>query len=121
MITDKDRHEIAKKLRNLKPEYAYEDFFASNYLFQTMGFEYWSETAYDNGVEDSGLTKTGLYKLADLIDRPTCAIVESYMGDNLESVEETPHHVLSCGHIAYGEDGPMFCPVCGAAVTDDYR
>ena len=60
-------------------------------------------------------------KLADLIDRPTCAIVESYMGDNLESVEETPHHVLSCGHIAYGEDDPMFCPVCGAAVTDDYR
>lgn len=59
--------------------------------------------------------------LADLIDRPTCAIVESYMGDNLESVEEAPHHVLSCGHIAYGEDDPMFCPVCGAAVTDDYR
>ena len=59
--------------------------------------------------------------LADLIDRPTCAIVESYMGDNLESVEEMPHHVLSCGHIAYGEDDPMFCPVCGAAVTDDYR
>lgn len=60
-------------------------------------------------------------KLADLIDRKTCAIVESYMGDNLESVEETPRHVLSCGHIAYGEDDPMFCPVCGAAVTDDYR
>lgn len=60
-------------------------------------------------------------KIAELIDRPTCAIVESYMGDNLESVEETPHHVLSCGHIAYGEDDPMFCPVCGAAVTDDYR
>ena len=60
-------------------------------------------------------------KLADLIDRPTCAIVESYMGDNLESVEETLHHVLSCCHIAYGEDDPMFCPVCGAAVTDDYR
>lgn len=59
--------------------------------------------------------------LADLIDRPTCAIVESYMGDNLEYVEEMPYHVLSCGHIAYGEDDPMFCPVCGAAVTDDYR
>lgn len=120
-ISDKERHEIAGKLRNLKPEYAYEDFFASNFLFQTMGFEYWTETTYDNGIENSGLTKTGLYKLADLIDRPTCAIVESYMGDNLESVEETPHHVLSCGHIAYGEDDPMFCPVCGAAVTDDYR
>lgn len=120
-ISDKERHEIAGKLRNLKPEYAYEDFFASNYLFQTMGFEYWTETAYDNGVEDSGLTKTGLYKLADMIDRPTCAIVESYMGDNLVFVEETPYHALSCGHIAYGEDDPMFCPVCGAAVTDDYR
>lgn len=60
-------------------------------------------------------------KLADMFDRPTCAIVDSYMGDNLESVEETSHHVLSCGHIAYGDDDPMFCPVCGAAVTDDYR
>lgn len=60
-------------------------------------------------------------KLADMFDRPTCAIVDSYMGYNLESVEETPHHVLSCGHIAYGDDDPMFCPVCGAAVTDDYR
>lgn len=80
MITDKERHEIAWKLRNLKPEYAYEDFFASNYLFQTMGFEYWTETAYDNGIEDSGLTKTGLYKLADMIDRPTCHLIEDKDG-----------------------------------------
>lgn len=98
MITDKDRHEMAKKLSNLKPEYAYEDFFASNYLFQTMGFEYWTETAYDNGVEDSWLTKTGLYKLADMIDRPTT----------------TRHGKFKT---KYGRQTPC-CEVCGYSIGD---
>ena len=106
MITDKERHEIAERMRG----YDVSEFKESAIvpLLDCLGRGY---TGW-RGILD---------KLADLIDRPTCAIVESYMGDNLESVEETPHHVLSCGHIAYGEDDPMFCPVCGAAVTDDYR
>nr|DAP14142.1 MAG TPA: hypothetical protein [Bacteriophage sp.] len=106
MITDKERHEIAERMRG----------------YDVSEFK---ESAIVPFLDCLGRGYTGwrgiLDKLADLIDRPTCAIVESYMGDNLESVEETPHHVLSCGHIAYGEDDPMFCPVCGAAVTDDYR
>ena len=44
-ISDKERHEIAGKLRNLMPEDASEDFFASSYLFHAMGFKYWTETA----------------------------------------------------------------------------
>ena len=55
-ISDKERHEIAGKLRNLMPEDASEDFFASSYLFHAMGFKYWTETAYDSGIENSGLT-----------------------------------------------------------------
>ena len=35
-ISDKERHEIAGKLRNLMPEDASEDFFASSYLFHAM-------------------------------------------------------------------------------------
>lgn len=116
-----ENHEVAKKLRNLMLDDTTREFFWVDDVFEALGFDFWSEFEYDNSIEDSGLTKTGLYRLANLIDRPTCAIVESYMGDNLESVEEMPYHVLSCGHIAYGEDDPMFCPVCGAAVTDDYR
>ena len=110
MITDKERHEIAWKLRNLKPEYAYEDFFASNYLFQTMGFEYWTETAYYNGIEDSGLTKTGLYKLADMIDRPTCHLIEDKDGRTACS---------ECGCTALYLSDATYCPDCGGVIVDD--
>lgn len=110
MTSDKDRHEIAKKLRNLKPEYAYYDFFASNYSFQTMGFEYWTETAYDNGVEDSGLTKTGLYKLADMIDRPTCHLIEDQDGRTACS---------ECGCTMLYLSDATYCPDCGGVIVDD--
>lgn len=115
MITDKERHEIAKKLRNLTPEYAYEeDFFASNYLFQTMGFEYWSETSYDNGIEDSGLTKTGLYKLADMIDRPTTTRHGKF---KTKYGRQTPLCEV-CGY-SIGDMRWNHCPKCGAVITDD--
>lgn len=110
-ISDKERHEVAMKLRNLTPEYAYEeDFFASNYFFQTMGFEYWSETAYDNGIEDSGLTKTGLYKLADMIDRPTCHLIEDQDGRTACS---------ECGCTALYLSDATYCPDCGGVIVDD--
>lgn len=110
MATDERRRKVAAELRELAANRHYVDEFIAA---DTVGFY--------RGEATEGFDSDSLLEVADLIDRPTCAIVESYMGDNLESVEETPHHVLSCGHIAYGEDDPMFCPVCGAAVTDDYR
>lgn len=113
-ISDKERHEIAGKLRNLKPEYAYESFFASNYLFQTMGFEYWTETAYDNGIEDSGLTKTGLYKLADMIDRPTTTRHGKF---KTKYGRQTPCCEV-CGY-SIGDMRWNHCPKCGAVITDD--
>lgn len=106
MISDKERRDVAARMREICHE-------NPDVSLQSMVASAMNE-CLPEGME-YGPT------LAELIDRPTCAIVESYMGDNLESVEETPHHILSCGHIAYGEDDPMFCPVCGAAVTDDYR
>lgn len=109
-ISDKERHEIAGKLRNLKPKDANDDFFASFILFETMGFEYWSETAYDNGIEDSGLTKTGLYKLADLIDRPTCHLIEDEDGRTACS---------ECGCTALCLSGAAYCPDCGGVIVGD--
>lgn len=107
---DDERREVADALRHqakrLGPNMDAHEF--ANYVPDVIDPEY--ELRWDQMM----------LHLAELIDRPTCTIVESYMGDNLESVEEMPYHVLSCGHIAYGEDDPMFCPVCGAAVTDDY-
>lgn len=109
-ISDKERREIAGKLRNLKPKDASDDFFASFILFETMGFKYWSETAYDNGIEDSGLTKTGLHKLADLIDRPTCHLIEDEDGRTACS---------ECGCTALYMSDATYCPDCGGVIVDD--
>ncbi len=111
-ISDEERRETIENLRCLS--------YMNRVRYKEEFYELLDETVME---PDTGYHEMNdvFERIADLIDRPTCAIVESYMGDNLESVEETPHHVLSCGHIAYGEDDPMFCPVCGAAVTDDYR
>lgn len=111
-ISDEERRETIEHLRCLS--------YMNRVRYKEEFYELLDETVME---PDTGYHEMNdvFERIADLIDRPTCAIVESYMGDNLESVEETPHHVLSCGHIAYGEDDPMFCPVCGAAVTDDYR
>lgn len=110
MITDDERCEIANELRR-----------QAAYSSGSLG-KWWQRLQeIVTGEIDFANPQETYRAIADLIDRPTCAIVESYMGDNLESVEEMPHHVLSCGHIAYGEDDPIFCPVCGAEVTDDYR
>ena len=111
-ISDEERRETIENLRRLS--------YMNRVRYKEEFYELLDETVME---PDTGYHEMNdvFERIADLIDRPTCAIVESYMGDNLESVEETPHHVLSCGHIAYGEDDPMFCPVCGAAVTDDYR
>lgn len=111
-ISDKERHEIAGKLRNLMPEDASEDFFASSYLFHAMGFKYWTETAYDSGIENSGLTKTGLYKLADLIDRPTCHLIEDQDGRTACS---------ECGCTALCLSDATYCPYCGGVIVDDWR
>lgn len=111
-ISDEERCETIENLRRLS--------YMNRVRYKEEFYELLDETVMEPDIGYHEMNEV-FERIADLIDRPTCAIVESYMGDNLESVEETPHHVLSCGHIAYGEDDPMFCPVCGAAVTDDYR
>lgn len=119
-ISDKERHERAKNFRDMVSarEYGIPGKVGSFVDIDDLLSELLDRRVYDSEV---AIDACEALDLADLIDRPTCTIVESYMGDNLEFVEETPYHVLSCGHIAYGDDDPMFCPVCGAAVTDDYR
>ena len=129
MITDDERREVAQKLRGLPidkystiDEWEKDGLFISNDVIDEADYSQIHDAVF--GCFPAEHMHPGDYeelheRLADLIDRPTCAIVESYMGGNLEYVEETPYHVLSCGHVAYGEDDPMFCPVCGAAVTDD--
>lgn len=112
-----ENHELAANLRKYMLKDMNKRYFDVDEVFDVLNIDTW----YDCERQNSQLNIYGLHRLCRLLDRKTCAIVESYMGGNLEYVEETPYHVLSCSHVAYGEDDPMFCPVCGAAVTDDYR
>lgn len=56
--------------------------------------------------------------LADLIDRPTCAIINSaklYTAFG-ELIATMNVYMLSCGHQAVGFEKPGYCPRCGAEV-----
>lgn len=61
--------------------------------------------------------------LADLIDRPTCTIIDSYqlITPGLEELDldDMCRFKLSCGHDAYGYEEPKCCPECGAAIVND--
>lgn len=70
-------------------------------------------------------------KLADLVDRPTCRMVEVKTGEvaDYRDVDEIIFHCESChterGIFSYDEDGnvysarPEYCPNCGAKVIND--
>lgn len=61
--------------------------------------------------------------LADLIDRPTCTIIDScqLITPGLEELDldDMCRFKLSCGHDAYGYEEPKYCPECGAAIVND--
>ena len=62
-------------------------------------------------------------EFADLIDRPTCTIVDSYqlVTPGLEELELDDMCVfdLSCGHEVHDYEKPEYCPKCGATVVDE--
>ena len=60
-------------------------------------------------------------EIADLIDRKTCTIVcecDAYSSWG-ERIDGMRLYELSCGHQAIGYEKPMYCPKCGAVITDD--
>lgn len=60
-------------------------------------------------------------RLVYLIDCPTCTIVlecDAYSSFG-ERIEGMRLYELSCGHQTVGFEKPMYCPKCGAVITDD--
>lgn len=106
MITDNQRCEVAKGLRELTApgciRYA-EEFYEE--LREIVAFD--RDGSFD-GVANS---------LADLIDRPTCETIEHGRPDE-------SHVCKSCSRCSYGwfediHDKPYsYCPNCGAEVID---
>lgn len=60
---------------------------------------------------------------ADLIDIPTCTVVnwEQLVTQGLDELEldDMFRYDLSCGHEMYGDEKPHYCSKCGAAVVDE--
>ena len=103
MIADKERHEVAEKMRG----------------YDCSGFR---ESAIVPFLDCLGVGYLNWRKvldtLADLIDRPTCRIIKSakiYTAFG-ELINTMNVYVLSCGHQAVGFNKPDYCPKCGASV-----
>ena len=108
MISDEERREVARRLREIR-----EDEYGEVYMYDVMlalGIEsgkaaYWADQEF-------------IHHLADLVDRPTCTVESVIYRDSWEEYEVQ----LSCGHeiiTTESADGLAFCQYCGAEVVPD--
>lgn len=108
MISDEERREVARRLREIR-----EDEYGEVYLYDVMlalGIEsgkaaYWADQEF-------------IHHLADLIDRPTCSMEyrPEWSGDELYPT--SVYECSVCGQTV--PDGkPDYCPGCGAEVVPD--
>lgn len=113
MISDTERREIARKLREIERHTQCEltDGELIDFLVEAVGFNRYTNEDFDEGL---------LGRIADLIDRPTCEVVSVMFRDDYDEYEVE----LSCGDsirwLGTAED-LAFCPSCGAEVVDAER
>lgn len=118
MITDKQRREVAERLRRQaywmnknKDWYDKDDVDQGNRTYRNIADSVEEGSNFGNRYEET------VRKLADLIDRPTCETIEH--GRPYES-----HVCKSCSRCSYGwfediHDKPYsYCPNCGAEVVN---
>lgn len=113
MISDDQRREVARRLRSVTRE-------ELRYVFleEILNFSVGGRCLDDEGDIDDGII---LRRLADLIDRPTCRMVECTIDHGSRS---WGMRCTACGkefeHVKPGF-GWRFCPNCGAMVTEEGR
>lgn len=118
MITDKERREVANKLRERTKHKLAKGESMQHMFSETLGVY----RTYDYGefglVKESETWKNIVNLLADLIDRPTCRLeltdVETY-GNIKVRIYECSECGRTCEEI-YGKYER--CPHCGAVVVD---
>ena len=110
MISDNERREIARKLREIERKTLCEltDGELIDFLVEAVGFNRYTNEDFDEGL---------LGRIADLIDRPTCRNLSPKPADVL-LCSECGEHV----DIAYVEScddyHAKYCPRCGAEVVE---
>lgn len=108
-ISDTERREIARKLREIERQTLCEltDGELIDFLVEAVGFNRYTNEDFDEGL---------LGHIADLIDRPTCKNSEYlYDGSFFECSECGERWELTCGGPA--DNHLNFCPRCGAEVV----
>lgn len=98
MATDERRRKVAAELRELAANRHYVDEYIAA---DTVGFY--------RGEAVEGFDSDSLLEVADLIDRPTCHLVEDEDGRTACS---------ECGCTALYLLDATYCPDCGAVITD---
>ena len=114
MISDKERREVAKRLRSKKPEEFGEPLARS--VFRHVFRSLYPKQIYP--VSNWVLRMP--YALADLIDRPTCRI--GYVPGSADRSCSACGVTFSTGTYQGGDHEEhefMFCPNCGAEVAND--
>lgn len=109
MISDTERREIARKLREIEGRTTSEltdgellDLLADKVRFGRCGSKNFDEVLFG--------------RIADLIDRPTCKnIADPYDGSFFECSKCGERWELTCGSPA--DNNLCFCPRCGAEVV----
>lgn len=107
MITDEERREVAMRMREILRDdpHGLLDAMVVNAVTDVMG-------------EGVAIGET----VADLIDRPTCYVIEHKTHCGSYGCEEAGQlWVLSCGDECVNDSDfpPGYCPECGAEVTEE--
>ena len=102
MISDKERREVAARLREIMRRYP--NCFLDNMIAQSI---------LDVMGEGAKIGET----LADLIDRPTCSMEyrPEWSGDEIYPTEV--YECSACGQLTYDGKPDHYCPGCGAEVV----
>lgn len=109
MISDEERREAARKLREIERQTQCEltDGELIDFLVEAVGFNRYTNEDFDEGL---------LGRIAELVDRPTCKNSEDlYDGSFFECSECGERWELTCGSPA--DNNLNFCPRCGAEVV----
>lgn len=110
MISNEERREIARKLREIdrQPLCELTDGEILDLLAASVGFDQYTNEDFDEGL---------LGRIADLIDRPTCR--------NEEDSYDRTFLCSACGYEAYTYSDSncnphdfSYCPECGAEVVE---
>ena len=121
MATDDERREVAARLRAEAESWRY--YREDDSVFCMSDSEFTEAVLEDFGLDDMETPAYEVFNLmADIVDRPTCHVVEHKTHCGSYGCEEAGTlWVLSCGGECVNDSDfpPRYCPDCGAMVLDE--